>query len=284
MAKRFLFIMFFLILASCFVVPSFSQIPTEIPYQHVRVAELNARLERMSKIGFVRKWRLSSDEKVLTIETTNDWHLVTKEQKEILTRRFLDIFAAFLHDTGWAVHCGVRIVQDGVLLAEDSGRYVFAEKKPQIYESPITVAQRAARDRSTSESNQVESYLSKDILMRDLFGKAIDELIEVFGEPFIFLESDGQKFGSAIWEFSDYFIETDFHPVTKPSIDFLWFTPRDPTATMETVLADLKLDEFNGAPNRMWNGTLRWQGYIAQETAFGRVTWYPEDRSLAVKK
>ncbi len=137
---------------------------------------------------------------------------------------------------------------------------------------------------SVAQSNTGVSFVSQGLHLKDLFSRGIDELIEILGEPHTLVESNGMMFGNAVWEFSDYSIETDFHPVAKPTINFLWFTPRDPTATMETVLADLKLDEFNGAPNRIWNGSLRWQGYIAQETAFGRVTWYPEDRSLAVKK
>ncbi len=137
---------------------------------------------------------------------------------------------------------------------------------------------------SVAQSNTGVSFVSQGLLVRDLFSRGIDELIEILGKPHKLVESNGMMFGNAVWEFSVYFIETDFLPVTKPSINFLWFTPIDPTAKMEAVLADLKLDEFNGAPNRMWNGALRWQDYIAQEKTFERVTWYPEDRSLAVKK
>ncbi len=137
---------------------------------------------------------------------------------------------------------------------------------------------------SVAQSDVGVSFVSQGLLIKDLFGRGIDELIEILGEPHMLVESNGMMFGNAVWEFSDYFIETDFHPVTKPTINFLSFTSKDPAATMEAVLADLKLDEFNGAPNRMWNGSLRWQGYIAQETTFERMTWYPEDRSLAVKK
>jgi len=137
---------------------------------------------------------------------------------------------------------------------------------------------------SVAQSDVGVSFVSQGLHIKDLFSRGIDELIEVLGEPQTLVESSGMMFGNAVWEFSDYSIETDFHPVTKPRIDFLWFTPKDPTARMETVLADLKLDEFNGAPSRMWNGALRWQDYIAQEKTFERVTWYPENRSLAVRK
>lgn len=135
-----------------------------------------------------------------------------------------------------------------------------------------------------NSANPKDSFADRGILITSLFGKTTNELIEILGAPHTLIESNGMMFGNAVWEFSDYFIETDFHPVTKPTINFLSFTSKDSSATMKSVLTDLKLDEFNGVPNTMWNGALRWQGYIAQATEFERVTWHPEDRSLAIKK
>ncbi len=159
---------------------------------------------------------------------------------------------------------------------------VTATHIPKISTESTEVSE-AIQDHS-EKSSKGGSFVSKDILVKDLLGKTIDELIEVLGEPAVLVKSDGMMFGNVVWEFSDYLIETDFHPVAKPTINFLSFSCRSPVATIETVLNDLKLDEFNGAPHAMWNGALRWENYIAQEMLFERVTWYPKDRSLAIKK
>ena len=119
---------------------------------------------------------------------------------------------------------------------------------------------------------------------KDLFGRSIGELEEILGEPTQFADSSGQMYGRAVWKFKDYEIEASFHPVTNPIINFLFFTPTNPDTTMDKVLHELSLDEFNGSPSQVRTGVWRWRKYIAQKTEFERITWYDEDHSLAIKK
>jgi len=130
----------------------------------------------------------------------------------------------------------------------------------------------------------LEIISRQHLQIKDLFGWSIGELEEILGEPTQFADSNGQMYGHAIWTFADYEIEADFHPVMDPIIDFLWFTSRDPNATMDEVLHELSLDEFNGHPVQLRTGVWRWRNYIAQKTEFERVTWYAEDHSLAIKR
>ncbi|MDA2933330.1 hypothetical protein MYX82_03195 [Acidobacteria bacterium AH-259-D05] len=125
---------------------------------------------------------------------------------------------------------------------------------------------------------------AEDLRIKDLFDHPIDGLKSTLGEPAQFVDSNGQMYGHAIWEFQDYEIEVSFHPVTDPIINFLSFTSTNPDATMDLVLSELSLNEFNGQPAPLREGVWRWRSYIAQETLFERVTWYEEDHSIAIKK
>jgi len=107
--------------------------------------------------------------------------------------------------------------------------------------------------------------------------------VRVLGQPSIWPRVNENKKG-VTWEFTDYSVEFEEYDNTCDKIETLSFTATNPNATLQQVLSDLELTDYNVEPMTLPGGIVRWRHLKVQGTKLNLMVWYSDKRILVVAK
>lgn len=130
---RFCWVFQFVLLA--FPIQAVAQLPEDRLYPDIDAKYLNLKLKEVASRGLIKKWSLSKDEDVLTIEMTESWDSMASVTRLELTRRLLSIFGYYIASRDarqW--NFTVVLEREGTKLAEDRGVWWQKGKNPELYQ------------------------------------------------------------------------------------------------------------------------------------------------------